>query len=334
MTLVAALTLVPAIVSLLGTRRVLAVEDVAGRSRRPPGSPPSASSLGRRPAGSPPRRAASWPCWRCSRSGSTHLRPRRLGASEDAESTVALETLAEGPARRRRPTRRACCLTLRPTATPLDERRRSRRTPRRWARPRAWRRSRRPTPNDGRRRRRLQRRARRRTRPPTRRSTNVKGPIRDRPRTTAAPDGTEALVGGMTSIFVDFQDAMNRDYSVVFPVAALMIMLILALLLRSLVAPLYLMASVGLGFGATLGATVLVFQHIKGDDGPDLHAADLHLSVRGGARHRLQHPDDRPTARGGPRGPRARATPRPRRSSTPARPWPRPASSWPAPSRR
>ena len=34
-----------------------------------------------------------------------------------------------------------------------------------------------------------------------------------------------------------------------------MIMLILALLLRSLVAPWYLMASVVLGFGATLGAT-------------------------------------------------------------------------------
>ena len=41
---------------------------------------------------------------------------------------------------------------------------------------------------------------------------------------------------------------MNRDYRVVFPVAAVVIMIILALLLRSLVAPLYLMASVGLGF--------------------------------------------------------------------------------------
>ena len=49
---------------------------------------------------------------------------------------------------------------------------------------------------------------------------------------------------------------MVRDYKVVFPVAALLIMLILALLLRSLVAPLYLMAAVGLGFAATLGATV------------------------------------------------------------------------------
>jgi RND superfamily putative drug exporter len=44
-------------------------------------------------------------------------------------------------------------------------------------------------------------------------------------------------------------------------------MVILALLLRSLVAPWYLMASVGLGFGATLGATVIVIQHLKGDGG-------------------------------------------------------------------
>ncbi|KRA38371.1 MULTISPECIES: MMPL family transporter [unclassified Nocardioides] len=83
----------------------------------------------------------------------------------------------------------------------------------------------------------------------------------------AAPDGTQALVGGNTSVFVDFEKAMNRDYSVVFPVAALVIFLILALLLRSLVAPVYLMVSVGLGFGATLGATVLVFQHFMGDAG-------------------------------------------------------------------
>lgn len=95
---------------------------------------------------------------------------------------------------------------------------------------------------------------------------NVKGPI----RTTvheAAPANTEAFVGGSTSVTVDMDRAMARDYSVVFPVAALIIMIILALLLRSLVAPLYLMVSVGLGFGATLGASVLLFQHIKGESG-------------------------------------------------------------------
>ena len=53
----------------------------------------------------------------------------------------------------------------------------------------------------------------------------------------------------------------------VFPAAAVIILLILALLLRSVVAPWYLMASVGLGFGATLGASVLVFQNLRGQAG-------------------------------------------------------------------
>lgn len=95
---------------------------------------------------------------------------------------------------------------------------------------------------------------------------DVKGPIRDAAH-DAAPDGTEALVGGTPSIFADLQDAMVRDYTVVFPVAALIIMVILALLLRSLVAPLYLMAAVGLGFAATLGATVIAFQFVGGESG-------------------------------------------------------------------
>lgn len=94
--------------------------------------------------------------------------------------------------------------------------------------------------------------------------------MRDSIRPTAhdaAPEGSKALVGGTTAVFLDLQQAMKRDYTVVFPVAAIVIMVILALLLRSLVAPLYLMASVGLGFGATLGATVILFQHIRGESG-------------------------------------------------------------------
>jgi RND superfamily putative drug exporter len=95
---------------------------------------------------------------------------------------------------------------------------------------------------------------------------DIKGPVRDVAH-ASAPEGTVALVGGTTSVFADFQKAMNRDYKVVFPVAAIVIAIILALLLRSLVAPWYLMASVGLGFGATLGAAVIVFQNIQGKDG-------------------------------------------------------------------
>lgn len=94
----------------------------------------------------------------------------------------------------------------------------------------------------------------------------VRGPLRDAAH-AAAPAGTTAVVGGLTSVFVDFQDAMNHDYAVVFPVAAVLIMIVLALLLRSLVAPWYLMASVFLGFAATLGSSVLVFQHLRSESG-------------------------------------------------------------------
>jgi RND superfamily putative drug exporter len=95
---------------------------------------------------------------------------------------------------------------------------------------------------------------------------NIEGPVRDTAH-SAAPEGTESFVGGTTSIFVDLDDAMARDYSVVFPVAAVLIMVILALLLRSVVAPWYLMLSVGLGFTASLGATVLIFQGLQGQQG-------------------------------------------------------------------
>jgi RND superfamily putative drug exporter len=94
----------------------------------------------------------------------------------------------------------------------------------------------------------------------------VRGPLRDMAH-SAAPAGSTAVVGGITSVFVDFQAAMNHDYTIVFPVAAILIMIVLALLLRSVVAPWYLMASVFLGFAATLGAAVLVFQHFQGNSG-------------------------------------------------------------------
>jgi putative drug exporter of the RND superfamily len=82
-----------------------------------------------------------------------------------------------------------------------------------------------------------------------------------------APEGTVTYVGGLSSVLADIQTAVNRDYRVVFPVAGFAILLILALLLRSVVAPWYLMASVALGFGASLGSAVLVFQVIRGQGG-------------------------------------------------------------------
>jgi putative drug exporter of the RND superfamily len=93
----------------------------------------------------------------------------------------------------------------------------------------------------------------------------VEGPIRTGAHAT--PAGTYALVGGTTAVFADIQKAVNHDYALVFPVAAAIILVMLGLMLRSLVAPWYLMASVGLGFGAALGATVLFFQDARGQAG-------------------------------------------------------------------
>jgi len=100
----------------------------------------------------------------------------------------------------------------------------------------------------------------------TEKAIDAVGRVRDVAH-SSAPDGTEALVGGMSSIYKDINSAVNHDYRTVFPVAALLIMLILGLLLRSVVAPWYLIASVGLGFGATLGATVWIFQDAQGHPG-------------------------------------------------------------------
>jgi RND superfamily putative drug exporter len=94
--------------------------------------------------------------------------------------------------------------------------------------------------------------------------------VEDRVRPVAhqtAPAGTTALVGGSTAVIADFSHAIARDYRVVFPIAGLLIAIVLALLLRSLVAPWYLMAAVALTFVATLGGAVLIFQGGFGESG-------------------------------------------------------------------
>jgi RND superfamily putative drug exporter len=94
----------------------------------------------------------------------------------------------------------------------------------------------------------------------------VKGPLRDTAHQNAPP-GTTALVGGTTAIFGDINKVNNRDLSVILPVAVGLIALILALMLRSLVAPIYLVVAVLLGFAATLGSSVLLFQGAEGKVG-------------------------------------------------------------------
>lgn len=87
----------------------------------------------------------------------------------------------------------------------------------------------------------------------------VSGALRDAAR-EAAPGGATVLVGGESMMLADVRDATNRDLALIFPVAGIAFMLILAGLLRAALAPVYLVAMVVAGFGATLGAAALVFQ--------------------------------------------------------------------------
>ncbi len=92
----------------------------------------------------------------------------------------------------------------------------------------------------------------------------------DRLRESVAdvPDA-DALVGGFTAVALDIQDASQRDNLVVIPLVLLMVFLILAVLLRAVVAPLLLIGTVVLSFGAALGLSALVFEYIF-----DMQAAD------------------------------------------------------------
>ncbi|MFF8268667.1 MMPL family transporter [Streptomyces sp. NPDC016562] len=96
----------------------------------------------------------------------------------------------------------------------------------------------------------------------------VTGPVRSVVG-AQTPAGLEAHVGGTPALFADISAAVDKDLKVVFPVAAALIALILLALLRSLLAPAVLLAAVGLGFAATLGASTLVFQRALDRPGVD-----------------------------------------------------------------
>ncbi|QUF08268.1 MMPL family transporter [Actinosynnema pretiosum subsp. pretiosum] len=84
-----------------------------------------------------------------------------------------------------------------------------------------------------------------------------------------AVDGAEAKVGGPTATQLDTQNTSARDRLVIIPIVLLVVFLVLVLLLRSLVAPLLLMATVVLSFGATMGVSALLFNHVFGFPGAD-----------------------------------------------------------------
>jgi RND superfamily putative drug exporter len=86
-------------------------------------------------------------------------------------------------------------------------------------------------------------------------------------RAARAAGATAAGVTGQAAFTYDVAQLSNGDLWTVIPIAIAVIAVLLALVLRSLIAPLYLIASVVLSYFAALGLTVLVFVGIAGQPG-------------------------------------------------------------------
>lgn len=77
------------------------------------------------------------------------------------------------------------------------------------------------------------------------------------------------LIGGTTATDLDTNHASEHDRNLIIPLVLLVITVILALLLRALVAPLVLLATTLLSFGTALGVSSWMFNHVLDFPGAD-----------------------------------------------------------------
>ncbi|HWB65357.1 MAG TPA: MMPL family transporter [Mycobacteriales bacterium] len=77
----------------------------------------------------------------------------------------------------------------------------------------------------------------------------------------------KSAVGGEAAGIYDVSSTSNGDLKTVVPIAIAVIGVLLALVMRSLIAPLYLIVSVAVSYLAALGVSVLAFQIIGGSGG-------------------------------------------------------------------
>lgn len=82
-----------------------------------------------------------------------------------------------------------------------------------------------------------------------------------------AAGATDSGVIGQAPALYDISNLSNNDLKKIIPIAILAIGLLLAIVLRSLVAPLYLIASVGVSYLAALGLSVILFVWIGNSGG-------------------------------------------------------------------
>nr|MDT0664070.1 MMPL family transporter [Micromonospora sp. DSM 115978] len=82
-------------------------------------------------------------------------------------------------------------------------------------------------------------------------------------------DGADALVGGNNAVNLDVREAAVRDQQLIIPIVLAVVVVILGLLLRAIVTPLVLIATVVLSFFAALGVSARVFDWGFGFAGSD-----------------------------------------------------------------
>jgi RND superfamily putative drug exporter len=86
-------------------------------------------------------------------------------------------------------------------------------------------------------------------------------------QTGASVNATASGVFGIQPFAYDVDKLSSSDLWHIIPVVAILIAILLAIVMRSLVAPLYLVTSVLLSYLAALGLTALIFVHFGGQDG-------------------------------------------------------------------
>jgi RND superfamily putative drug exporter len=82
-------------------------------------------------------------------------------------------------------------------------------------------------------------------------------------------EGADALVGGWSAVYLDTKEAATRDNRVIIPAVLLVVLLILVALLRAITAPVLLIGTVVLSFGAAMGLSALLFTYVFGFEGAD-----------------------------------------------------------------
>ena len=88
-------------------------------------------------------------------------------------------------------------------------------------------------------------------------------------RAELSQEAPGALVGGVTATAVDTNRAAIHDRNLIIPVILVVILLILIALLRSVVAPVLLIATTVVSFGTAMGVSAVVFNHLLHFPGAD-----------------------------------------------------------------